>query len=96
MGLCVLHKCDNPSCVNPEHLFLGTAQENHKDMMDKNRWKLIRNPKHKLLSQEIADSIRKYSKENPDISGRELSILFGTSPAQISRILSHKIWHKEN
>lgn len=36
-GLFVLHKCDNPVCCNPEHLFLGTQSENAKDMWAKNR-----------------------------------------------------------
>jgi hypothetical protein len=47
-GECVLHKCDNRSCVNPVHLFVGTVKDNAQDMCKKGR-----HPKQKLSPDQI-------------------------------------------
>lgn len=51
-GLFVLHRCDQRSCINPEHLFLGTAKDNAIDMGIKNR------QPHRKLSTEIVRQVR--------------------------------------
>ena len=43
-GLYICHRCDNPACVNPEHLFIATKGENNKDMARKGRANRPRSP----------------------------------------------------
>lgn len=86
----VCHACDNPSCVNPDHLFLGTSKENSNDKIMKGRFKAGRNPKHRHLSIEIAREIRKDHKNG--LSYEELEEKYKTSKPQVSRIVKNIIW----
>lgn len=53
-GMIVMHSCDNPPCVNPAHLVLGTTQDNVDDRMEKGRWS-----PHNKVDDPTADLIRK-------------------------------------
>jgi hypothetical protein len=63
-GLCVLHRCDNPSCINPDHLYLGTNQDNVDDRVARGRqtghWKGTGNP-HSVLNEETVLHVRRLS-----------------------------------
>lgn len=94
-GKLVCHKCDNPSCVNPEHLFIGTHIENMKDMADKKR-SITRhgeNSHFSKLTKKIVDEIRaKYS--NRKTSTATIAKIYGVSQPMISYILIGKNWKK--
>lgn len=80
-GKMVLHKCDNRRCINPEHLFLGTAADNTKDMIAKGRDNLDCNAK---LSDEQVREIRELYFTN--LSQIEVAKRFDISQATVSRV----------
>ena len=86
-GMFVLHKCDNPKCVNPEHLFLGTAWDNTQDMLKKGRHHIGLQAK---ITQEIADEIRRKYQEG--VHEKELSEEYGLSRTQTHRIVTNQCW----
>jgi tmRNA-binding protein len=83
----VLHKCDNPACVNPEHLFLGSQKDNVDDMISKNR---RRGGRLILTKEQVAEIRRMY--ETKEYSLHDLSLLFPVSKSQIFRIVSRENW----
>lgn len=93
-GLIICHKCDNPSCVNPDHLFLGTYLDNALDAKSKNRNSYGRHKQHKWLSFEIAEAIRKLKTENPNLTYKQISKIYNTSASQVHRIIKNLIWKK--
>lgn len=85
-GMCVCHKCDVPSCVNVEHLFLGTQRDNLADMRSKGRQVFgSRHGNHKLTDEEVL-----FIKQSRDMKGIDLARMFKVTPAHISNIRSGK------
>jgi len=90
-GIDVLHKCDNPSCVNHKHLFLGTHKENMKDMKEKNRSCAgEKHPKRKLSNKQVLQIRDMYKTGN--LTHLDISKKFGIARSGVSRIINKKLW----
>jgi HNH endonuclease len=85
-GLCVLHECDNPPCINPEHLFLGTRPENTIDCVKKGRHAYAK------LTEEAVLAIRRDYRPKTIGCAKRLAIEHGVSIPCIYKIASGEIW----
>lgn len=98
-GLVVCHKCDNPSCINPEHLFLGTHRDNMLDRDVKKRQATgERNGNSKLTDKQRAEIIQKYGsalittkargrRKDGQVTYMSVGKLYGVSDTAIRRIV---------
>lgn len=89
-GLFALHKCDVRTCVNPEHIFIGTKKDNMQDCISKGRHKYktlkgTESPNSNLTTEDIVEIKRLY--ETGKYFQREIAAKFGVSQVTISRIL---------
>jgi hypothetical protein len=91
-GLCVLHHCDNPPCVNPAHLFLGTRQDNSDDKMAKGRGgqpKGIRHPRAKMTDESVMEMRRLYAAGH---TTRQLAQEFGLGKSSVWLACTRQTW----
>jgi hypothetical protein len=85
-GMVVRHTCDNPICVNPDHLVLGTTSDNRRDVTERKRG----GEYGRKLSETDVREIRRLQEAGSTLS--EITERFGISTAQASKICSRKAW----
>lgn len=87
-GMCVLHRCDNRACVNPDHLFLGTHADNMADMLAKGRDKRVGNQNARsVLTEEQVLDIRADTGTQRGIADK-----YGVGKSTIANILQRHTW----
>ena len=80
----VCHRCDNPACVNPNHLWLGTHKDNMTDMVQKNRQKSKLNANDVIKIRELVERFR--------VSHKKIMEEFNITSGTISNIIYRRIW----
>lgn len=94
-GMCVLHKCDTPGCVNPDHLFLGTNLDNVRDMDAKGR--RVNGPNYGsdhgmsvLTEAQVLEIMKLLESRYP--TQRKIAEMYGVSKATINHIKTGRLW----
>jgi hypothetical protein len=92
-GMVVMHKCDNPRCVNPDHLEVGSYEDNTQDMYGKGRAKPAivqgrNNGKSKLTEADV-----RYIRANPERGHKDLADELGVSPNAVRGVRIGRTWN---
>jgi len=91
--LCVLHKCDTPPCVNPEHLFLGTHRDNAQDREQKGRGNRPYGEQHgRAKLTEIQVKEIRYLYAQGTYTHRGLAHMFEVATATMRDVITNKHW----
>ena len=88
-GQCVLHRCDNPKCVKPDHLFLGTVGDNNRDRHRKGRTRASSGELHGI--SKLSDAGVRIIRCSP-LSTKELAAIFCVSKDAINSARNNKTW----
>jgi len=89
----VCHRCDNPKCVNPSHLFLGSYADNNRDKEAKGRGNPPKGEKHghsKLTEDDVREIRTRYA--NGGVLQRQLALEYGVWQRTIGRIINRETW----
>jgi len=92
-GMFVCHSCDNPSCINPKHLFVGTAKDNTQDMIKKQRKTILYgelHPNSKLSNDQVL-RIKQLRKQNIPLN--DIANQFCISFQTVSSIAKGTTWN---
>lgn len=90
-GGVICHHCDNPACCNPNHLFLGTQDDNMKDAANKKRIKHGENHHSASLTEDDIRQIRKFG-EGSDLTRQQIASRFGIVRTTVNDILTGRTW----
>lgn len=88
------HKCDNPSCVNPDHIFVGSYSDNAFDCVEKGRHARCSQPGEKNPNAKLTDDQMLIVKSCPQVFGAKTKLArqFGVSVSVVGKAISSKGW----
>lgn len=89
-GLYVCHRCDNPACVNPDHLFLGTQTENMADAKQKGRTRHGSNHWRSKLDEQKVKRI--FELRQTGMTHKAIANDLGVTPMAVGRVLRNQAW----